>query len=102
MGKSSLSKCPNFIKYGRMDLRKEKIMENNQQKDNMSQDSSAAKAMEDKQILQEILENTRRTKNYMKWQLYITIALIVIPLILMIFILPMVMQGLGSYGSLLQ
>ncbi|MCL5009130.1 MAG: hypothetical protein M1400_02180 [Patescibacteria group bacterium] len=52
------------------------------------------------QILQEILENTHKTKRYMQWQLYITVALVVIPLIAMIAILPMVLSSLGSvYGT---
>lgn len=77
-------------------------MENDEQKDVLSQELFSAKDADDRQILQEILENSRKTKNYLKWQLYITIALIIIPLVLMIFVLPMVMQGFGSYGSLLQ
>lgn len=55
------------------------------------------------QILQEILENSRKTKKYMQWQLYITIALVVLPLLAMIFIIPMVLRSIGNaYGSVLQ
>ena len=59
--------------------------------------------MSDKQMLLEIYENTRKTKNYMKWQLYITIILVVLPLLASLFIVPMVIGSLSSsYGSLLQ
>jgi hypothetical protein len=55
------------------------------------------------QVLAEILENTRKTKNYMKWSLYITIVLVVLPLLAALFIVPFAMQSLSSsYGSLLQ
>lgn len=59
--------------------------------------------MSQDQMLKEIYENTRKTKNYMKWQLYITIILIVLPLLAALFILPMALSSLSSsYGSLLQ
>ena len=68
-------------------------MENNQNQPQKTQE----------QILQEIYENTRKTKNYMKWQLYITIILIVLPLLAALFILPMALNSLSSgYGQLLQ
>jgi len=55
------------------------------------------------QLLLEIYENTRKTKNYMKWSLYITLVLVVLPLLAAMAIVPMVMSSLaGSYGSLLQ
>ncbi|MCL5774670.1 MAG: hypothetical protein M1333_00495 [Patescibacteria group bacterium] len=55
------------------------------------------------QILQEILENTQKTKKYIQWQLYITVALVVIPLIAMVAIVPMVLRSVGNmYGSVLQ
>lgn len=41
------------------------------------------------QVLAEILENTRKTKNYMKWSLYITIVLVVLPLLAALFIVPL-------------
>ena len=52
--------------------------------------------MSQEQILAEILENTRKTKNYIKWQLYITLVLVVLPLLAMGIVLPMVMKNLGS------
>lgn len=55
------------------------------------------------QVLAEILENTRKTKKYLQWQLYITVALVVIPLIAMVAIVPLVLSSLGNmYGSVLQ
>jgi predicted nucleic acid-binding Zn ribbon protein len=69
----------------------------------------SCKASEDRpvsseQVLQEILENTRKTKKYLQWQFYITIVLVVLPLLAMLVLLPMVMSSLGSVygGGLLQ
>jgi hypothetical protein len=51
------------------------------------------------QLLLEIYENTRKTKNYIKWQLIITVALVVLPLLGMVVIVPMVMNSLSAvYG----
>lgn len=51
------------------------------------------------QVLSEILENTRKTKNYIKWQLIITVALVVLPLLAVAVVLPMVMSSLSvAYG----
>ena len=51
------------------------------------------------QILAEILENSRKTRNYIKWQMIITIAFVVLPIVAMIAIIPIVMSSLGSvYG----
>lgn len=55
------------------------------------------------EMLKEIYENTRKTKNYIKWQLYITVILVVLPLLAALLIVPMVLSSLSSsYGSLLQ
>jgi hypothetical protein len=51
------------------------------------------------QTLLEILENTRKTRNYIKWQLYITVALVVLPLIGVLIMIPLVMSSLGNIGS---
>lgn len=60
----------------------------------------------DREMLEEIYENTRKTKNYMKWQLIITIALVVIPLLGAMFIIPTALKSLtdvyGSGGVLMQ
>lgn len=51
------------------------------------------------QMLLEILENSRQTKNYMKWQLIITVALVVLPILAVAIILPMVLSSVGAaYG----
>jgi predicted nucleic acid-binding Zn ribbon protein len=53
--------------------------------------------------LLEILENTRKTKRYMQWQFYITVVLVVLPLLAMVFIIPMVLNNLTAvYGGMLQ
>ena len=51
---------------------------------------------EQQRMLLEIYENTRKTKNYMKWQLIITVALVVIPLIATVSIIPLVLNQLSS------
>ena len=52
------------------------------------------------QMLAEILEQSRKTKNYMKWQLIITVALVVLPLLATVAIIPMVLSSLNSvYGA---
>ncbi len=52
--------------------------------------------MTDQQMLAEILENSRKTKNYMKWQLIITVALVVIPLLATVAIIPFALSSLSS------
>lgn len=54
---------------------------------------------EQQRMLMEIYENTRKTKNYMKWQLIITVALVVIPLIATVSIIPVVLNQLSSIYS---
>lgn len=54
----------------------------------------------DRQLLEEIHENSRKTKNYMKWQLIITVALVVIPLIATLAIIPFAMKSLTSVYSI--
>jgi hypothetical protein len=55
------------------------------------------------QMLVEILENSRKTKNYMKWQLIITVGLVVVPLIAGVIIIPIVISSLSSaYSGILQ
>lgn len=48
------------------------------------------------QMLMEIYANTRKTKNYMKWQLIITVAFVILPLLAMGFVLPFALKSLGS------
>lgn len=66
----------------------------------MDTNNNAEVKMTQEEMLQEILENSRKTKNYMKWQLYITLVLIVLPLLAALFIIPVVLKSLGNiYGS---
>ena len=59
--------------------------------------------MTNDEVLSEILENTRKTRNYIKWQLYITLAFVVLPILAMLAIVPMLMSSIGNmYGSVLQ
>lgn len=65
-----------------------------------NQPTSNPSQMTQEQMLAEIYENTRKTKNYMKWQLYITIALVVVPLLAALALIPMVLSSLGNvYGA---
>lgn len=69
----------------------------------ISQEPSFVKTPEDRQMLAEIYELTKKTHRYLKWQMYITIVLVVLPLLAVAFILPMVLKNLsGVYGGLLQ
>ena len=72
-------------------------MENNQ-------DLNKEQTMSAEEVLAEILENTRKTKKYMQWQFYITIVLVVLPLLAIAFVLPFVLKSVTSVynGGLLQ
>lgn len=79
-------------------------METNQNQSSFAKASEGQVSVPTEQVLAEILENTRKTKKYLQWQFYITIILVVLPLLAMLVLLPMVMSGLGSVygGGLLQ
>ncbi len=66
-------------------------MENNQ--------NQTRQVISQEEMIRAIYENTHKTKNYMKWQLYITIILIVLPLLSMIILLPLVMKSLSTLGG---
>lgn len=66
----------------------------------METNQTASTSLTQEQILAEILDNSRKTKNYMKWQLYITVALVVLPLLAMGIIIPMVLSSLGNITSI--
>lgn len=53
-------------------------------------------------MLQQILEYSRKTHNYMKWQFIITIALIVLPLLGIVFAVPLIFSSLASLTSVIQ
>lgn len=59
----------------------------------------AAPQSTDREILEAIYENTRKTKNYMKWSLIITIAFVVIPLVGTIIIIPFALKSVTSIYS---
>lgn len=50
--------------------------------------------------MQEVLSNTREIKRYLKWQLIITVSLVVLPILAMVIVLPMLTKSLGAiYGE---
>lgn len=53
-------------------------------------------------MLQQILEYSRKTHNYMKWQFIITIALIVLPLLGIVFAVPLIFSTLSGLTSVVQ
>lgn len=58
---------------------------------------------EEQKMLKEIYETSRKTKQYMKWQLIITVALVVVPLLASLIIIPIVLQSVtSSYTEILQ
>jgi uncharacterized protein involved in cysteine biosynthesis len=60
-------------------------------------------SMSQEQMLKEIYEFTRKTHKYLQWQIYITIVMVVLPILAMAFILPSVLSGLSaSYSSVLK
>lgn len=60
----------------------------------------------EKEMLAEILENTRKTRNYIKWQMIITIALVVLPILGVLVMVPLALNSINStispYTELLQ
>jgi nitrate reductase NapE component len=55
------------------------------------------------EMLKEIYEFTKKTHKYLKWQMYITIVMVVLPVLAIAFILPMVLGNLANtYSSLLK
>ncbi len=54
-------------------------------------------------MLAEILENTRKTKSYIKWQIYITLVLVVLPLIVALFLVPFMLRSIAApVGAVVQ
>ena len=53
-------------------------------------------AMTQEQMIAEIHKFTKQTRNYMRWQMYITIILVVLPLLASIFILPFAFKSLEN------
>lgn len=68
-----------------------------------NQTQTSQQTISTEQLLAEIYENTRKTKNYMKWSMYITIVLVVLPLLAALFVIPFALKSLTStYSGLLQ
>lgn len=65
----------------------------------MNESQNTFSREKEQEMLMEILKNTRKTKNYIKWQLIITVALVVLPLLAMGVLLPLVLKSLaGAYN----
>lgn len=52
--------------------------------------------MTEEQMIAEIHKFTKQTRNYMRWQMYITLILVVLPLLAGLFILPFAIKSLES------
>lgn len=63
--------------------------EQSEQKRQMTQD----------EMLREILVNSRKTRQYTKWQMIITIAFVVLPLAAALIIVPFILSSLSSVYS---
>lgn len=52
--------------------------------------------MSQEEMIAEIHKFTKQTRNYMRWQMYITLILVVLPLLAGLIILPFALKGLES------
>lgn len=66
----------------------------------MLENKTPKQPLTQEQMIAEMYEFTRKTKKYMQWQLYITIALVVIPLMVAIFAIPYAINSFQSTYSL--
>jgi hypothetical protein len=66
---------------------------------NQQQTPSAPETVSMEAVLLEILENSRKTKKYMQWSMYITIALVVIPLIGALIMIPILLSSISKVYS---
>lgn len=55
--------------------------------------------VEQRVIIERILVSTEKTRRYFQWSLIITIIVIVIPLIASLFLVPVILGGLGAITS---
>jgi hypothetical protein len=62
----------------------------------INQTPAPAPTISQEQMMQDIYKFTKQTRNYMRWQMYITIVLVVIPLLASLFILPFAFKSLES------
>jgi len=52
--------------------------------------------------INEILTFVRKTENYMRWTFWITIIVVVLPVVLLLFAIPAIISSLGAYTSTLE
>ena len=52
--------------------------------------------------INKILTSVRKTENYMRWTFWITIIVVVLPVVLLLFAIPAIISSLGSYTSTLE
>lgn len=80
-----------------------KLSANNKTFHKMNNETHSSEIKSQEQMLAEIYENTRKTKQYMKWQLIVTVGLVVIPFVAALIIIPMILSSVTSmYGGVLQ
>ena len=60
------------------------------------QQTAIAETSEDRLMLKEIHKFTKQTRNYMRWQMYITIVLVVLPILASLFIIPFALKSISS------
>jgi hypothetical protein len=48
------------------------------------------------EMIAEIYKFTKQTRNYMRWQMYITLVLVVLPLLASLFILPFAIKSITN------
>ncbi len=63
---------------------------------NLTPESSVPKDMDERQMIAEIHKFTKQTRNYMRWQIYITLVLVVLPLLALLFSLPFLVRSLEA------
>lgn len=66
----------------------------------METNNEVPKPVSQEQLMLEILAHVRSTKRIMQWQLYITVALVVLPLLGALVMIPMVMRSLSTIYQL--
>lgn len=49
--------------------------------------------------IEQILKSVKKTENYMKWTFWVTMAVVVLPLLLMLFAIPTLISSVSSLTS---
>ena len=52
--------------------------------------------------INEILTSVRKTEKYMRLTFWITIVVVVLPIVLLVFAIPVIISSVSSYGSTLE